>query len=177
MATQSKAAKVPATKTPNFSNPDVFQLATNFKPAVSKVDGSSQLTFLGYEHSMSKDGDSGFIKLVFSVMDTTRNNPENIPILVSYRVSEDNKFGRVLNSMGCQMKAPEYDTEAVEDEYGLPELATDYSYVYDYLDTHGGYVYRAILTTVDDKPGLYRIDINSLKPQMKDDEQVKVDVT
>jgi hypothetical protein len=164
--------KVPATKV-NLSNPDVFQLKASFQPALNK-EGASRLTFLGYEHSVSKDGENSFMKLVFSVMDVTGKNPENIPVLVNYKVSVENKVGKVLNAMGIEVK----EIELVEDEDGFMMAAedVDYSYIYEALDTKGGLVYLAVLTQVEDKPGLYRIDIDSLKPFVKEGVQVKATV-
>ena len=160
--------KVPATKV-DFSNPDLFQLKPSFKPALNK-EGLSRLTFLGYEHSVSKDGENGFIKLVFQVMDITKKNPENIPILVNYNISTENKMGRVLTLMGIEVK----EIELLEDEDGFSVAVdeVDYSYVYDELDNKAGFVYLAELNQLDDKPGLYRINTDSLKPMLKDGKQV-----
>jgi hypothetical protein len=159
----SKSTKnnVSATKSPNFSNPDLFQLKRSFAPALNK-EGYSQLTYLGYEHSVTKDGENGFMKLVFSVRDLTNKAPESIPVLVNYRLSEENKFGKVLEAMGCKIKAleVEYDDDGFEVAVG----DSDFSYVYKYLDNHMGKMYLALLTNEEDKPGLYRIDTSSLKP-------------
>ena len=171
MATKSKAARVPATKV-NFSNPDVFQLKHSFQPAKDR-EGNSQITFLGYEHSISKDGDNGFMKLVFSVRDITNQAPENIPILVNYNVSEGNKFGKVLEAMGCEVKPleVEYDEDGFETAVGDADL----SYIYTHLDECAGYMYKAAMTNLDDKPGLYRINIDTIVPFLdKEGNQRKV---
>ena len=162
--------KVPATSKIDFKNPDVFQLKTSFQPAQNK-EGSSKLTFQGYEHSVSKDGENGFMKLVFSVMDVTGKNPENIPVLVNYKVSAENKVGKILNAMGIEVK--EIALEEDEDGFMMATEDVDYSYIYKALDEKGGLVYLAVLTQMEDKPGLYRIDIDTLKPMLKDGNQIK----
>ncbi len=153
------------------------RISRSFQPLLSRKDGSTRLTFAGYQHSITKDEERAFFKLIFSCLDVTRKNSVNMAILTNYKLGE-NKLSRTLKKIGFSI--PELEIEVIdeEDEFGYQAIETDLTtQVYDYLDNHRGLVYKAQLDhDVDEnnsKTGLFRINIDSLIPLIKNGEQVK----
>lgn len=144
----------------------------SFQPLLSKKDGSARLTFAGYQHSISRT-DQPFLKLVFNCMDVTHENPANIAILASYRLSERNKLGRTLKVMGFTLSEVEYEIVDEDDEFGYRAVSENFtSEIYEFLGSKKGLVFKAQLEQIENS-GLYRIDIESIIPLMKNGEQVR----
>ncbi len=138
----------------------------SFTPLVSKKDGSARLTFAGYKHSVTKDGERPFFSIVFSSMDVTRENPANISVLSAYRYNETNVLGKLLTAMGYTVGKREEEIIDPDDEFGYV-VKEDLSTIYDFLDTQKGLVFKGEMT--QGERNLYRIEVDSLKPLMGKD--------
>ena len=144
----------------------------SFTPLVSPKDGKSRLTFCGVEHSVSKDGNNPFMKLVFSCLDVTHDAPANIAILSSYRYSEQNKLGKFLALLGYVPPAIEYQVIDEEDEFGMKANDSGVDGIFEFLRERCGLVFKAELVMSEKRAGLYQIDIATIEPMMKNGEQV-----
>ncbi len=168
-ATKSNTNTTKTTMLPNISEHNIKR---SFQPLVSKKDGSARLTFAGYQHSMSRD-EKAFLKLIFNCMDITHENPANIAILASYRLSKMNKLGRTLMTMGFTISDVEFETLDEDDEFGYRAISENFTtQIYDFLNEQRGLVFKGKLEQLEGT-GLYRIDIESLTPLMKDGKQVR----
>ena len=138
----------------------------SFAPLTSKKDGSVRLTFAGYKHSVTKDGERPFFSIIFSCMDVTRENPANISVLLAYRYSETNVLGKLLKALGY---LSDDQTETIldnEDEFGYV-VNNDLSDIYDFLDNKRGLVFKGMMS--QDERNLYRIKVDTLEPKLGKD--------
>lgn len=171
---QPKATKSNTNTTKNTMHTSIsdHNIKRSFQPLVSKKDGSARLTFAGYQHSMSRE-QNPFLKIIFNCMDITHENPANIAILASYRLSEKNKLGKTLMSMGFTISDVEFEILDKNDEFGYRAIPENFTtQIYDFLDEQRGLVFKGKLEQLEEN-GLYRIDIESLTPLMKNGEQVR----
>lgn len=141
---------------------DVFQLTQSFEPGLNPK-GNARLTFMGYEHTSTKDGERGYMNMVF-LCKAKRGDNAIMTVQVGYNISANNKLGQMLSLMGCEIK--EAETELDDEGFEVETGETDYTYVYEFLDNMAGYVYTGKLMSVDGKPGLYNIDETTLEPLM-----------
>ncbi|NJM74168.1 MAG: hypothetical protein HC862_31095 [Scytonema sp. RU_4_4] len=143
----------------------------SFAPLTSKKDGTTRLTYAGYKHAVTKDGERPYFSIVFSCMDVTRENPANISVLSAYRYSETNVLGKLLHALGY---LPGDQTETVldpNDEFGYV-VSQDLSDIYDFLDTKRGLVFKGAMT--QGERNLYRIEVDTLEPLIgKDSKQLR----
>jgi hypothetical protein len=135
----------------------------SFAPLTSKKDGTARLTFAGYKHSVTKDGDRPFFSLIFSCMDVTHENPANISVLSSYRYSETNVLGKLLKAMGYTSADQEEEILDEDDEFGYV-IKSDLGTIYDFLDSKKGLVFKGEMT--QGERNLYRIEVATLQPLM-----------
>jgi hypothetical protein len=138
----------------------------SFAPLTSKKDGTARLTFAGYKHSVTKDGDRPFFSLIFSCMDVTRENPANISVFSSYRYSETNVLGKLLKAMGYTSADQEEEILDKDDEFGYV-VKSDLDTIYDFLDSKKGLVFKGEMT--HNESNLYRIEVDTLQPLMGKD--------
>jgi hypothetical protein len=146
----------------------------SFTPLTSKKDGTARLTFAGYKHSVTKDGDRPFFSLVFSCMDITRENPANISVLSAYRYSETNVLGKLLKSLGYVAGDQKETVLDEDDEFGYV-VHDDLNDIYDFLDSQKGLVFKGEMT--QGERNLYRIEVDTLQPLMGKDGNQKRDYT
>lgn len=159
----------------------------SFQPLFSPKDGKARLTFCGVEHSVIEwEDDKGehqkpVMKLAFSCLDVTHEQPQNIGITCDYRLSEKNRLGQILSLMGFEFMD---ETEIVdeEDEFGTKTKQTNGSEIFDFLREKCGLVFKGTLTVAIrknkagdrvERPGLWDIDYKSLEPLMKNGEQLR----
>lgn len=138
------------------------QFKRAFEPLTSRKDGKSQLTYAGYQHSINKSG-SAFLKIVFSVLDVTGENPANVSVLSSYRYSGKNVLGRLLKMMGYEHQFEQIVTDA-DDEFGHV-VKEDLSGIYDFLDKHKGLIFKGFCRVPQDDT-YYRIEVDSIEPYL-----------
>ncbi|MGI8501133.1 MAG: hypothetical protein ACR2LR_08325 [Hassallia sp.] len=136
------------------------QFKRAFEPLTSRKDGKSQLTYAGYQHSINKSG-GAFLKIVFTVLDVTGENPANISVLSSYRYSDKNVLGRLLKMMGYKHQVELIVTDA-DDEFGHA-IKEDLNNIYDFLDEHKGLIFKGFCRVPQDD-NFYRIDVDSIEP-------------
>lgn len=165
-------ANTQSTKTKTMQLEQQFKLS--FAPLTSKKDGTVRLTFAGYKHSVTKDGERPFFSIVFSCMDVTRENPANISVLSSYRYSESNVLGRLLAAMGYAAPNQEEIVLDSDDEFGYA-IKSDLSDIYDFLDTQKGLVFKGSMT--QGERNLYRIEVDTLQPLLGKDGNQQRDYT
>ncbi len=154
----------PSKKVKTMQSEQMFK--RSFTPLTSKKDGTARLTFAGYQHSVTKNGERPFLKIVFSCMDVSRENPANISVLSSYRYSELNLLGRLLKTMGYTAPNQEETILDVDDEFGYV-VNQDLSGIYDFLDSQKGLVFKGLMT--QGETNLYRIEIETLQPLLRAD--------
>jgi len=135
------------------------QFKRAFEPLTSRKDGKSQLTYAGYQHSLNKSG-GAFLKIVFSVLDVTGENPVNISVPSSYRYSDKNVLGRLLKMMGYEHQVEEIITD-VDDEFGHV-VKEDLNGIYDFLDAHKGLVFKGFCR-IPQNDTFYRVDVDSIE--------------
>lgn len=153
-------------------------LQKSFQPLLSKKDGTARLTFCGVEHTLVNfgKGEEPFMRLAFSCLDETHDNPQTLALGMRYRIAKENKLGKILELMGYQFKE-EIEILDDDDEFGYKkELKTDD--IFDFLREKCGLVFKAKLNpaTRRDKhtgetceiKGLWDIEYQSLTPLMKD---------
>jgi hypothetical protein len=150
------------------------QFKLSFVPLTSKKDGTARLTFGGYKHSLTKDGDRPFFSLVFSCMDVTRENPANISVLSSYRYSENNVLGKLLKAMGYLAPVQEESILDQDDEFGYV-IKSDLSTIYDFLESQKGLVFKGSMSLGE--RNLYRIEVDTLQPLLGKDGNQQRDYT
>ncbi len=146
----------------------------SFTPLTSKKDASTRLTFAGYKHSVTKDGERPFFSLIFSCMDVTRENPANISVLSSYRYSETNVLGKLLKALGYVADEQSETILDPHDEFGYV-INQDLSSIYDFLDSKRGLVFKGELT--QGERNLYRLEVESLQPLLNKDGNQQRDYT
>jgi hypothetical protein len=160
----------------------------SFEPQFSSKDNKARLTFCGVEHSIiewNKDGkhhEKPVMKLVFSVLDVSHEQPANIAITCDYRLSTNNRLGRVLAIMGFDF-ADENEVVDEDDEFGVRKKQTNGSEIFDFLRSQCGLVFKGNLDTATRKNkttgekykayGLWEIDYKSLEPMLKNGEQLR----
>jgi hypothetical protein len=170
MAKQSKKTELTTSET---------LLKRSFEPLLSPKDDKARLTFVGYQHSIlewKKDGQpitKPVLKLVFSVLDKTHENPANIAITCDYRYNPNNRLGTTLKLMGFEVVEK---TEIVDedDEFGAKLTALDSQSLFEFLRESVGLTYKALLRTAQRKDkvtgekkdalGLWEIDFTSIEP-------------
>lgn len=131
----------------------------SFSPLTSKKDGKAQLTYAGYQHSINLNG-GAFLKIIFSVLDVTGKNSQNISILSSYRYSERNVLGRLLKTMGYEHKVDEVVINPDDDEFGHG-IDENLDAIYDFLDEKKGLVFKGFCQ-VPEGETFYRIYVDSI---------------
>jgi len=138
----------------------------SFTPLTSKKDGTARLTFAGYKHSVTKDGERPFFNIIFSCMDVSRKNPANISVLSAYRYSETNVLGKLLKALGYVANKQNETILDEDDEFGYV-INNDLSDIYDFLDSKRGLVFKSTMT--QGKRNFYLIKVDSLQPLMAKD--------
>jgi hypothetical protein len=133
----------------------------SFLPLTSKKDGTARLTFAGYKHSVTKDGNRAFFSLVFSCMDVTRENPANISVLSAYRYNETNVLGKLLAALGYLAGDQTETILDPDDEFGYV-VNEDLNDIYDFLDSKRGLVFKGVMSKGE--RNLYRIEVDTLQP-------------
>lgn len=158
---QAKSIKETTMSSNNLLPEQQFKRA--FQPLTSRIDGKAQLTYMGYQHGISKN-DTGFLKIIFSVPDVIRENPAvNISVATSYKISENNLLGRLLKLMGFTHEVKEVVHDP-DDEFGYSlthESLTEK--IYEFLDTQKGLMFKGFCR-VPEKDTFYRIEVDSLVP-------------
>lgn len=157
-------------KTKTMQPEQTFKRA--FTALTSKKDGTARLTYAGYKHSVTKDGERPFFSIVFSCMDITRENPANISVLSSYRYSESNVLGKLLKALGYVAKDQSEIVLDPDDEFGY-KVDDDLSDIYDFLDTKRGLVFKGVMT--QGERNLYRIEVNTLQPLLGKNGKQQID--
>lgn len=156
-------------------------LRRSFEPLLSPKDNKARLTFVGYQHSIlewKKDGQQitkPVLKLVFSVLDKTHENPANIAITCDYRYNPNNRLGTTLNLMGFEV-VEKVEIVDEDDEFGTKLTALDSQTLFEFLRESVGLVYKALLRTAQrtdkttglkqEAKGLWEIDFTSIEPFM-----------
>jgi len=174
MARQSKKTELSTSET---------LLRRSFEPLLSPKDNKARLTFVAYQHSIlewKKDGQKitkPVLKLVFSVLDKTHENPANIAITCDYRYNPTNRLGTTLNLMGFEV-VEKVEIVDEDDEFGAKLTALDSQSLFEFLRESAGLVYKAALRTAQRKDkvtgekteakGLWEIDFTSIEPLIKD---------
>jgi hypothetical protein len=160
------------------------QLVVSFAPLFSPKDGMARVTFCGVEHSLinTKNGEKAIMRMVFSCLDETHEAPQNIAITCDYRLSEQNKLGKILALMGYEIKKS-VETVDADDEFGIKTTVINPREIFDYFRSKCGLVFKAnlMVATRKDKvtgervpaPGLWDIDYKTLTPLLKDGEQLR----
>lgn len=153
----------------------------SFEPLLSSKDNKARLTFCGVEHSIiewnkeGKHNEKPVMKLAFSCLDTTHENPQVLAVTCDYRLSVNNRLGQILTIMGFKF-ADEIETIDKEDEFGTKVKQIQPAQIFDFLRQQCGLVYKAELkpaqrkdkTTGEkyDAHGLWDIDYKSLEPKL-----------
>jgi hypothetical protein len=174
-------------------SPSEMLLKRSFEPLLSPKDNKARLTFVGYQHSIlewKKDGEQitkPVLKLVFSVLDRTHENPANIAITCDYRYNPNNRLGVTLAAMGFELEETTEVVDEDDDEYGIRVNTLDSQMLFDFLRQKCGTVYKALLRTVSrtdkqtgekkEAKGLWEIDFTSIEPLMNKDGVQKRDTT
>jgi hypothetical protein len=153
----------------------------SFEPQFSPKDGKARMTFCGVEHSLiewDKNGkhyEKPVMKLAFSCLDTTHESPQVLAITCDYRLSRNNRLGKVLAIMGFTFVD---ETEVVDsdDEYGVKAKQANPTEIFDYLRGQCGLVFKACLEPATRKNkttgekykanGLWDITYESLEPKL-----------
>jgi hypothetical protein len=165
---KSETANTTANATVNTTTKKTMQPEQTFKrsftPLTSKKDGTARLTFAGYKHSVTKDGERPFFSLVFSCMDVTRENPANISVLSAYRYSETNVLGKLLKVLGYVTGDQTETILDEDDEFGYV-VSDDLNDIYDFLDSKRGLVFKGAMT--QGERNLYRIEVDTLQPLLE----------
>jgi hypothetical protein len=159
-----------------------------FEPLFSPKDNKARLTFCGVEHSIiewTKDGkkyDKPVMKLAFSCLDSTHENPQVLAVTCDYRLSANNRLGQILKIMGFNF-TDEVEIIDDEDEFGAKAKQTNPSEIFDFLRSQCGLVFKAGLETASRKNkttgekykayGLWEIDYKTLEPMLKNGVQVR----
>lgn len=162
-------------------SPSELQLKRSFEPLLSPKDNKARLTFVAYQHSVlewKKDGQKitkPVLKLVFSVLDKTHENPANIAITCDYRYNPNNRLGITLNLMDFKV-VEKVEILDEDDEFGAKLTALDSKSLFEFLRESTGLVFKASLRTVQRKDkltgekieakGLWEIDFTSIEPFM-----------
>jgi hypothetical protein len=139
------------------------QFKRTFEPSRSKKDGKAQLTYAGYQHSVNNNG-GAFLKIVFSILDVTGKNPQNISVLSSYKYSDTNVLGKILKTMGYVHSCNTVVIDA-DDEFG-EVVEDDFDAIYNFLDEQKGLVFKGFCEKQPNKKDelWYRIDVESIEP-------------
>lgn len=153
----------------------------SFEPLFSPKDNKARLTFCGVEHSIiewTKEGkkyEKPVMKLAFSCLDSTHENPQVLAVTCDYRLSEKNRLGQILTIMGYQFKNETVVVDA-DDEFGAQTKHTNPSEIFDFLRNQCGLVFKANLTVATRKnkttgeyvprSGLWDIDYSTLEPKL-----------
>jgi len=132
----------------------------SFQPLTSRVDGKAQLTYAGYQHSVNNNG-GAFLKIIFSVLDVTGKNPQNLSVLASYKYSETNVLGRLLKTMGYEHQVNQVVIDE-DDEFGHT-IDENLDTIYDFLDEQKGLIFKAFCLMPEGN-NFYRIDVDSIVP-------------
>ena len=148
------------------------QFKRSFTPLTSKKDGAARLTFAGYKHSVTKDGERSYFSLIFTCLDITRENPANISVLSAYKYNETNVLGKLLAAMGYTPSEQEEIILDNEDEFGYV-VNEDLSTIYDFLDSQKGLVFKGQMSKGD--RNLYRIEVSTLQAILDKDGKQKRD--
>jgi hypothetical protein len=159
-----------------------------FEPLFSPKDSKVRLTFCGVEHSIiewTKEGkkhEKPVMKLAFSCLDSTHENPQVLAVTCDYRLSTNNRLGQVLTIMGFNF-ADEVEIIDDEDEFGVKAKQTNPTEIFDFLRGQCGLVFKAGLETASRKNkttgekykayGLWEIDYKTLEPMLKNGVQVR----
>lgn len=154
-------------------------LRRSFEPLLSPKDNKARLTFVGYQHSIlewKKDGkqiEKPVLKLVFSVLDRTHENPANISITCDYRYNPNNRLGTTLNLMGFEV-VEKIEIIDEDDEFGAKLNSFDSQALFEFLRESVGLTYKALLQTAQrtdkltgikqEAKGLWEIDFTSIEP-------------
>jgi hypothetical protein len=170
--------------------PSELLLRRSFDPLLSPKDNKARLTFVGYQHSLiewKKDGQAvskPVLKLVFSVLDRTHENPANISITCDYRYNPNNRLGTTLNLMGFEV-VEKVEIVDEDDEFGAKLTAFDSQALFEFLRESVGLTYKAMLRTAQRKDkvtgekkdalGLWEIDFTSIEPLISKDGKQKRD--
>jgi hypothetical protein len=174
-------------------SPSELLLRRSFEPLLSPKDNKARLTFVGYQHSIlewKKDGQQitkPVLKLVFSVLDRTHENPANIAITCDYRYNPNNRLGTTLKLMGFEVEETTQIVDEDDDEYGTKVNSLDTESLFHFLRQRAGSVYKGLLRTVSrtdkqtgekkEAKGLWEIDFTSIEPLMSKDGVQKRDTT
>ena len=135
------------------------QFKRSFTPLTSKKDGKSQLTFAGYKHSINKHNDP-YLKIIFSCLDVTHQNPQNIGINASYKYNESNILGKLLKTMEY-VHISKIVVVDDSDEFGhkIDENLND---IYDFLDSQRGLVFKGSLSQKEGSH-FYDLDVETIE--------------
>ena len=163
--TNTNTNQIPKTQKSRIMQPEQ-QFKRSFTPLTSKKDGSARLTFAGYKHSVTKDGERPYFSLIFTCLDITRENPANISVLSAYKYNETNVLGKLLAAMGYTSSEQEETILDEEDEFGYV-VNEDLSTIYDFLDSQKGLVFKGQMSKGDSN--LYRIEVSTLEAILKKD--------
>lgn len=184
MATNNKVRNTKAKYKTGKSEISESQLVVSFTPLFSPKDGRARLTFCGIEHSVItvQKREKPVMRIVFSCLDETHEAPQNIAITCDYRLSEQNKLGKILAVMGYEVKKS-VETVDADDEFGIKSTVVKPREIFDYFRSKCGLVFKGnlMVATRKDKvtgervpaPGLWDIDYKTLTPFLKDGEQLR----
>lgn len=184
MATNNKVRNTKAKYKTGKSEISESQLVVSFTPLFSPKDGRARLTFCGIEHSVItvQKREKPVMRIVFSCLDETHEAPQNIAITCDYRLSEQNKLGKILAVMGYEVKKS-VETVDADDEFGVKSTVVNPREIFDYFRSKCGLVFKGnlMVATRKDKitgervpaPGLWDIDYKTLTPFLKDGEQLR----
>lgn len=162
----------------------------SFEPLFSPRDGKARLTFCGLEHSYNNEKKkvNGRVEttqvpklvIVFSCLDVTHDNPQNIGIRINYNLSKTNALGRFLALLGYKTKVISETVDA-EDDYGEKIKRPDPREIFDFLRDKCGLVFKAEMERAIGmnrkgetyEKSLWNILTNTIEPMMKNGEQVR----
>jgi len=166
----NQTPKIQKTKAKNMQPEQQFK--RSFTPLLSKKDGSARLTFAGYKHSIAQKTDRPYLKIVFTCLDITRENPTNIGVLSAYRYNETNVLGKLLAAMGYKASELEEVILDEDDEFGYV-VNQDLSTIYNFLDSQKGLVFKGEMTKGENN--FYRIEVSTLEVLLDKDGSQKRD--
>ncbi len=162
----------------------------SFEPLFSPRDGKARLTFCGIEHSFNNEKRTvdGVIKtvqipkmvIVFSCLDVTHDNPQNIGIRVAYNLSKTNALGHFLTLLGYKAKDVS-ETVDQKDEYGVRVIRENPREIFDFLRDKCGLVFKANMEhpiAINRKgekyeKALWNILPYTIEPMIKDGKQLR----
>jgi hypothetical protein len=152
-----------------------------FTPLLSPKDGKARLTFCGVQHSIleweerGKHVEKEVMKLAFSCLDESHENPQVLAVTCDYRLSENNKLGKILSIMGFDFESKKVLVDE-DDEFGMKTIHTDSQEVFDFLREQCGLVFKGSLKPAMKKnkatgekyeaKGLYDIAYQTLEPKL-----------